>query len=68
MTFADRLKQIQTERGKIQEQVAEKVGITKQQLSDYENGRHEPGVTILIAIADYYHVSLDYLTGRTDRR
>lgn len=32
----------------------------------YETGEHEPGVKKLIAIADYYQVSIDYLVGRTD--
>ena len=32
----------------------------------YETGEHEPGVKKLIAIADYYQVSIDYLVGLTD--
>ncbi len=35
-------------------------------ISRYENGEREPGVAELIRIADYFHVSIDYLVGRTD--
>ena len=35
-------------------------------ISRYENGEREPGVAELIRIADYFHVSIDYLVERTD--
>lgn len=31
-----------------------------------ETGRSEPKLATLIAVADYYQVSIDYLVGRTD--
>lgn len=34
--------------------------------SDYENGRINVPIEQLIKIADYYNVSLDYITGRTE--
>ena len=35
-------------------------------ISRYESGEREPGIVELIRIADYFHVSIDYLVGRTD--
>ncbi len=32
----------------------------------YEAGASEPTLSILIALADYFDVSLDYLVGRSD--
>lgn len=34
--------------------------------SDYENGKINIPVDALIKLADFYHVSLDYLVGRSD--
>ena len=34
--------------------------------SDYENGKINIPVDALITLADFYHVSLDYLVGRSD--
>ncbi len=39
---------------------------TQQHYSQYETGEHEIPLRVLMTLADYYHVSLDYLTGRTD--
>ena len=33
---------------------------------NYETGQSEPKLATLLAIADYYQVSIDYLVGRTD--
>lgn len=42
--------------------------ITQQQYQLYESGKREIPVHKLIMLADFYGVSLDYLTGRTDKR
>jgi transcriptional regulator with XRE-family HTH domain len=68
MTFSERLKQIRHDHGEQQQHAAKGIGITFGQLSAYELGKNEPCVTILTAIADYYHVSADYLLGRTEKR
>lgn len=43
-----------------------KLGITQTNYSKYEFGKVNVPVEMLIKLADLYHVSLDYLTGRTD--
>lgn len=42
--------------------------INNRQYQRYESGDSEPKLDTLIALADYFQVSLDYLVGRTDRK
>lgn len=44
--------------------VSELCGLEKGTVRRYERGERTPTVDALIALADYYGVSLDYLTGR----
>ena len=48
--------------------VWELCGLPSGAVSKYERGAARPNMTALIALADYYEVSLDYLTGRTNFR
>lgn len=47
-------------------QLAAYLSVDQSTYSDYENGRINVPVDMLIKIADYYGVSLDYLVGRSD--
>ena len=49
-----------------QTQVAEILKVHQTTYSDYELGRLNVPVAALHTLADYYHVSVDYLLGRTD--
>ena len=49
-----------------QQEVAQKIHITREAYSMYENGHRQPPYEILISLARYYHVSVDYLLGITD--
>ncbi len=51
-----------------QKEIAEYLGIQQTVYSRYERGFQTIPLELLIRLADYYHVSLDYLTGRTDKR
>ena len=64
--LAARFKKIRIEMGFTQKQVAEGIGVTEQAYQRYEYGRVIPSALILIALADYFDVSLDYLVGRSD--
>lgn len=46
--------------------MAEYLGLSYRGYQCYEADESEPKLTTLIAIADYYQVSIDYLVGRTD--
>ncbi|WP_367567360.1 helix-turn-helix domain-containing protein [Lacrimispora sp.] len=51
-----------------QSDIANLIGTTQQQYSKYETGESELPLRALSILADHYHVSADYLMGRTDCR
>lgn len=59
-------KKLRLERNLTQKQVADGLGIAEQAYQRYEYGKITPSATVLIALADFYNVSLDYLVGRSD--
>ncbi len=48
--------------------VAQATGIDQKTLSNYETGKTNPDSETLIRLADFFHVSIDYLVGRTNSR
>ena len=66
-TFPERLKQLRKERKVTQVQLSTAIGITDRACQKHEAGENEPSMSALIAIADYFDVSIDYLVGRSDR-
>ena len=66
MNFAERLKEIRVARRLTQKQVYEAVGMSAIGYQRYEYGEREPAYQKLLALADYFDVSLDYLVGRSD--
>lgn len=66
--FPLRLKALRKERGIKQKELAEYLGISIRGYQCYEYGKGFPDVPGLIALADYFNVSVDYLTGRTDKK
>lgn len=64
--LAKRLKGLREDRRIYQRELAEILGMSFRGYQNYETGQSEPKLATLIAIADYYHVSVDYLLGRTD--
>lgn len=67
MTF-QRIRDLREDHDWKQGEVAEKIGVTQTTYSKYELGKINIPVDMLIKLADLYHVSLDYLAGRTDKR
>ena len=59
---------LRKERKLSQKQAAEELGISQALLSHYEKGIRECGLDFIVRAADYYHVSCDYLLGRTTER
>ncbi|MEK3883538.1 helix-turn-helix domain-containing protein [Paenibacillus sp. PL2-23] len=57
--------ELRKKRGMNQETLAGLLGITRASLSHYETNRREPDYELLSRIADFFHVSLDYLMGRS---
>ena len=64
--LANRFKKVRIEMGFTQKQIAEGIGVSEQAYQKYEYGKVVPSALVLIALADYFDVSLDYLVGRSD--
>ena len=59
-----RIKEIRKERGVSQTQAARDLNLTQVTYNRYENGLREPPSVVLIAMADYFHVTVDEILGR----
>ena len=66
--LAERLKQCRKEKGFTQRDVAIYCDITEKTYQNYDLKTREPKLEVLLKIADVFHVSLDYLVGRTDKK
>ncbi len=66
--LAERLRECRKERGLTQGQVAIYCDITEKAYQNYELMTREPKLEILVKIAEFFEVSLDYLVGRTDKK
>ncbi len=60
-----RLKELRLKRNMSQLNLAMELGMNQNSISRYENGEREADYKTLIAFADYFGVSIDYLLGRT---
>ena len=56
---------LRKEQGISQKKAAADLGVSQALLSHYEKGIRECGLDFVVRVADYYHVSCDYLLGRT---
>lgn len=61
-----RLREIRKNKGISQLKLALDLNTSQNTISRYETGEREAGYKELIAIADYFNVSIDYLLERTD--
>lgn len=62
----ERLKFLRKEKGFTQEKTANFLKISRVAYNTYELGTRQPDPQMLLKIADYFNVSVDYLLGRTD--
>jgi len=61
MEIGSKLKEARTKTEFTQEQVAEEIGVSRQTISNWENGKYYPDIVSVIRLSDLYDVSLDYL-------
>ncbi len=61
-----RLRELRNKRDISQLKLAMDLGMNQNSISRYENGQHEADYKTLVAFADYFNVSIDYLLERTD--
>lgn len=65
-TFIDRFSQLRSAKNASFQCLSDAIGISLRALKYYANGEREPSMSTLIALADFFSVSLDYLVGRSD--
>lgn len=65
-TFASRVRELRQLKNLTQKQMAAEIGVSEILWRKYEAGDRTPTFEGLIAIADYFDVSVDYLVGRSD--
>ena len=66
--FSRTLSLLRQEKGISQRKAAAALGISQALLSHYENGIREPGLAFVTRVCDFYHVSADFLLGRSANR
>ncbi|MDI3257972.1 MAG: helix-turn-helix transcriptional regulator [Kyrpidia sp.] len=66
MTLARRLKALRKSKRLTQQQLADQLQLNRATYAKYETGSHQPDYEILLRLADFFQVSVDYLLGRTD--
>lgn len=62
--LGEQIKKLRIQKGLTQQQLAEVLHISTSSVGMWEQGRREPDATMLIQIADFYGVTVDYLLGR----
>lgn len=63
---AERIIALREEIGLTQKELSNKVFISNSVISEYENNKIQPSVSALIQLANFFHVSIDYLLGQTE--
>ena len=61
--FSERIRLLRVSYSFSQLELAKKLGVSKQSVSNWENGNILPSIDMLIKIAQVFHVSTDYILG-----
>ncbi|MDO4274650.1 MAG: helix-turn-helix transcriptional regulator [Eubacteriales bacterium] len=68
MTKFQRIQDLRTDSDLSQRQISEILHISQRSYSHYETGSRNIPIEMLIRLADYYDISIDYLVGRTNNK
>ena len=63
-----RIQDLRTDADMSQKQLSEILHVSQRSYSHYETGSRNIPVEMLIRLANYYDISVDYLVGRTDKK
>ena len=63
-----RIRNLREDKDLKQKEIANHLNITQQQYSLYEKGIRDIPIDLLIKLADYYNVSLDYIVNRSNKK
>ena len=61
MDFGEQIKHIRQQQNLTQEQFAEKLSVSRQAVSNWENNKNLPDIGMLILMSDVFQISLDQL-------
>lgn len=64
--FAERLKELRTEKNLSQKELADELKISQAIISHYEKDIRKPTLDIIVMLCKYFKVSADYLIGLED--
>ncbi|CUX27934.1 MULTISPECIES: helix-turn-helix domain-containing protein [Clostridia] len=64
--FSERIIQIKNDRNLLQKDIANAIELSIRNYQRYEKGEQQPTLPVLLKLADYFDVSLDYFLGRSD--
>jgi len=64
--FGEKLKELRVEKEYSQSKLAQKLNVSKQNISDWENGKSETSFEMLVRIAKLFDVTTDFLLGLED--
>lgn len=67
MEFSQNVKNLRLEKGWSQQDLADRVGLNKMTISQYENGKRKPSFEIVMALAHVFNSDMNYLLGFTDK-
>lgn len=68
MNNLERIRNLREDNDLTQEVLAKKLNISQRTYSHYESGSRKIPLDILVALADFYKCSVDYLLGRTTKK
>ena len=66
--YKERIYDLREDAGISQKALGEYLNLDQKTISDYERGRTRIPITVLIRIAEYFDVSIDYITGVSNIR
>lgn len=67
-SFGEILRSLRSESGMTQQELADRLWISKATISYYEQARRCPSIDMLVNISKVFHVSTDYLLGQETRK
>ena len=65
--FSARVKNLRIANNITQKQLSDIINMSENTISMIENGNRAASIEVMFLLADYFNVSIDYLTGRTDK-
>lgn len=66
--LSQKIKQLRLAKSLNQVELAKKIGVTKQCISNWENDNIQPSIEMLIKLSDFFGVTTDYLLGLEDKK